>query len=168
MRIPRREIPAQPLLHLWERHKELARKIVAGQKPIEIAKDFNMSTSRISIIMNSPAFKKYVGSLRERVEIGLVDIRKEINKGAQSGVGLLLKLMSDDTKTVDDTQKFKSKLALEFLDRDGHGKVQKVQTQNTTVVLDAAKIQELKMRRQAHLDASRNETEQVKLIHIGG
>lgn len=156
MRIPRRNIPAQPLSYIWERHKDIARRVVAGEKPIDICRDISMTPSRMSIIMNSPAFKKYVDSLRARVEVGLVDIRQEINKGAQKGVGLLLGLMTaPDNEVIDDGKKFKAKLALEFLDRDGHGKVQKVQTQNTTVVLTASTIQELKEKRAKHLEASR-------------
>lgn len=151
MRVPRRPTVAQPLTYLWERHKEIARRVVAGDRPVDIAADIKMTPCRLSIIMNSPAFKKYVESLRGRVEQGLVDIRKEINKGAQEGVGLLLKLMrSNETP---DNQK--AKLALEFLDRDGHGKVQKVQTQNTTVVLTAEKLEELKQKREAQLANSR-------------
>jgi len=158
MRIPRRAIPAQPLTHLWERHKELARLVVAGERPIDIARTLSMTPCRVSIIMNSPAFKQYVDSLRERVEEGLVDIRKEINKGAQVGVSFLLKLMTDarnEEQPITTTEKFKAGLAKDFLDREGHGRVQKVQQTNTMVILNAAKIEELKQKRQAQLDASR-------------
>jgi hypothetical protein len=41
----------------------------------------------------------------------------------------------------------KVKVAQDFLDREGHGKVTKVAQTSTVTVLDAARIEELKQRR---------------------
>lgn len=147
MRHPRRQIPIQPITFLWERHKSIARDVVAGERPVDLARKYSMTQSRVSIIMNSPAFKKYVAELRSRVEVGLADIRKTINKGAQKGVELMMDTLKG-TGAVDDSTKFRVKLAQDFLDRDGHGKIQKVQSQSTHVILNAERIEQLKQRRE--------------------
>ena len=64
MRVPdEHKTPAQPLTHLWERHKEIARRLVAGDRQKDIADDMKMTYSRMSIICNSPAFKTQIQRL---------------------------------------------------------------------------------------------------------
>lgn len=144
MRIPRvrNGVPKQPIQHLWERQKEIARRLVAGHRQIDIALDFNMTPGRMSIICNSPIFKTYLASLSVRREEKAVDISEKIKEGATLGVQHLVDTLQDEKAHVS----LRTKIAMDFLDREGHGKVTKL---GVDVVhhLTSDKIAELKAKR---------------------
>jgi hypothetical protein len=120
---------------------------------IETAKVVGYTPVWVSVVSNSPVFRRYLDSLRDRVEVGLVDIREEINKGAQESVKVLLGLLKDpqaNTQT-------RAKVAMDFLDRAGHAAVKTVRSENLTVTLDADRIRELTLKRDEMLQRSRLE-----------
>lgn len=145
-RVPRRAVPSQPITHLWERQKEIARRLVAGHRQIDIARDYNMTPGRISIICNSPVFKKYLASLSTIREERAVDIGEKIREGATKGAELLVDILSNDNAHIS----LKAKVAMDLLDREGHGKVTKVQTE-VTHHLTGDRIAELKRLREEKL-----------------
>lgn len=153
MRVPSGQLnSAKPVTYLWERHKEVARLLVAGERPVDIAKRLGYTQAWLSTMMNSPVFKDYVRKLSERKDEGAVDIRKQIEEGAQVGVGELLRILKGEgeyREGVSVTQKIK--VAQDFLDREGHAKITKVQTHSTVTVLNEDRIQALKDRRAALL-----------------
>ena len=139
--------PDKPVTYLWERHKEIANLVVAGHRPIDICKELGYTPTWMSIIMNSPVFKKYVASLRVRVEEGLIDVKKKLYEGSTIGVVKLLEILNDK-----DTQKsLQVKVAQDFLDRAGFPKVSKVEQNNVNIVLDTEMIERLKENRTAKL-----------------
>lgn len=139
--------------HLWERHKQIARLLLQGKTLVEVAKEMKYSPVWISVVSNSPVFKKYLESLRGRVELGITDIRTEINNGASKSVGLLIKLM-DDPQTNSQT---KAKIAHDFLDRAGFGAVKTIRSENLSVHLTGDRIAELKEKRENLLRQSQIE-----------
>ncbi len=148
-RIPKKEGGnGSPVRHLWEFHKEIARLQVGGMKPVEIAKRLSITQSWLSTIMNSPVYASYLGTLSARADIDAVDIRKKINEGAETGVLELLKVLKgegDYKHSV--TPTLKVKVAQDFLDRNGQGKVSRVEQTSTITVLNEDRIAELKARR---------------------
>jgi hypothetical protein len=148
MRIPRvrKGIPSQPITYLWERQREIARRLVVGDRQCDIARDLNMTPGRMSIICNSTIFKKYLGSISERREEKACDISEKIRKGAELGVTVLYDALSSNDAHIS----LKAKIAQDFLDREGHGKVSTVKTE-VTHVLTAGKIEELKRLRAERL-----------------
>lgn len=147
MRHPVRSVPKQPITFLWERHKEIARRLIAGHRQIDIAKDYNMSPGRMSIICNSPLLKQYLASLAVRREEKACDIAQLIKQGAQSGAQLLVDIVEGRQ---DAHISLQAKAAMDLLDREGHGKVSTVR-QEVTHHLTSSRIEELKALREDKL-----------------
>ena len=154
MRVPSRNEPAQPVTYLWERHKEVARRVLAGQRPIDICKDLGYTAPWMSTLMNSPVFKEYLAKLRERTESSVLDIRERISKGADKSVDILYNILTDDKTGV--SPALKVKVAQDFLDRDGHSKITKIQGEITQRFIDDSKIIELKNKRALLLQNIKN------------
>ncbi len=57
-------IPANPLQQVTERHREMMRREVCGERPADIARDMGVSTGRLSVIRNSPAYQAELDALR--------------------------------------------------------------------------------------------------------
>ena len=70
--------PAQPLGSLKPHHRSMARDAVAGAKPGELAKIYNMSESSISRIMHSPVFVAEVARLETEADEEAVSVREEL------------------------------------------------------------------------------------------
>lgn len=148
-RIPRKiEGNGSPVQHLWEVHKEIARLAVSGVRPVEIARRLGYTQAWLSTVMCSPVFKKYMDSLSTRADDSAIDIKRRIQEGAETGVLELLKVLKGEGEYKGAVPvSLKVKVAQDFLDREGHGKVTKVQQDTTVTVLDAARIEELKEKR---------------------
>jgi hypothetical protein len=143
---------AKPITYLWERHKEIARRLLAGERPIDICRALGYTQSWLSTIMNSPVFKSYMDKLSEKKDAQALDIRKQIEEGAQVGVSELLKIIKGEGEYREGVSvQQKIKVAQDFLDREGHGKVSKVEHRATVSVLSEDRIKALKERRQALL-----------------
>jgi hypothetical protein len=150
MRVPRvrKGIPSQPITYLWERQREIARRLVVGDRQVDIASDLGMTQSRMSVICNSPIFKKYLSTLTVRREEKAIDISEKIKKGAELGVDVLYDALTDEKAHIS----LKAKIAMDFLDREGHGKVTTVRSE-VTHILTAGKIEELKRLRAERLQS---------------
>jgi len=144
-RIPRGKHKHVNLTNLWEHHKEIARRLLLGERQVDICKAINVSPSWLSIITTSPAFIKYLDSLRARTEIGITDIRKEINAGAIEAVGVLRSLLKSGD------EKVQLATAKDFLDRDGYVPVKKIEQTTVEVHLNSERIEALKAKRAALL-----------------
>lgn len=154
-RIPRKiDGNGSPVSHLWEVHKEIARLQVSGMRPVEISKRLGYTQAWLSTIMCSPVYVKYLGGLSNRADDNAIDIKKRIQEGAETGVMELLKVLKGskavapgETDYSQVPASLKVKVAMDFLDRNGQGKITKVEQTSTVTVLDACKIEELKQRR---------------------
>ena len=134
--------------HLWEVHKEIARLQVGGMRPVEISRRLGYTQAWLSTIMCSPVYVAYLKRLSERADDQSIDIKRKIQEGAETGVCELLKVLKGEAEykgTVPTS--LKVKVAMDFLDREGHGKITKVEQHSTVTVLDAVRIEELKARR---------------------
>lgn len=153
MRVPSGQLnSAKPVTYLWERHKEVARLLISGMRPVDIARKLGYTQAWLSTMMNSPVFKDYVSKLSSRKDDGAVDIRAQIAEGAQVGVSELLKILKgEDVYAEGVSVQQRIKVAQDFLDRDGHAKITKVQTQSVVTVLSEDRIEALKARRQSLL-----------------
>src|SRR3990167_368462 len=140
-------IPQQPITHLWERHKEIIRRLVAGDRQVDIARDLDMTQSRLSIICNSPAFQNQL----KRISAGADEVAKDVQTRIQE--------LSNDAMSVLETAILRGKeeglslktqtdIAKDILDRAGLGSVKKVQS--IDVVLSGADIEEMRLRARPH------------------
>lgn len=151
MRHPRRTIPHQPLQHMWERQKEIARLLVAGKTQKEIGDMLKISQTRMSIICNSPIFKDHVDELSRRRDIEAVDVQETIERASQDAVQFLHRVLRGEVDQASTNTKVK--VAQDFLDRGGYGKTSIQRNENVNITLNASKIEELKQRRKDMLSA---------------
>ena len=78
MRVPSGSLnSAKPVTYLWERHKEVARLLVAGERPVDICRRLGYTQAWLSTMMNSPVFKEYVNKLSERKDENAADAKAE-------------------------------------------------------------------------------------------
>ena len=123
------------------------RRLVAGERPIEIASCLGMTTARLSIIMNSPIFKQELARLSTGADRGAIDVAGRIQETSIKAMEILESLL--DGRAVDKgmTSFQQAKLAQDMLDRAGHGAVQKRQVAVMSTVLTPEDIEELKRRK---------------------
>lgn len=143
MRIPTGNIPSQPLTFMWERHFEILRRTVAGERQIDIARSLNISLSRISIIVNSPLFQTHLLEMRKKANEKAADIHGRLSTLAIESMSVLENaIRQKDAQGISPAHRVK--IAQDVLDRTGHGAIQK--HHNKTELYDARKIEELKKR----------------------
>jgi hypothetical protein len=61
-------------------HREIARRLVLGQKQSEIAKDMNIDEGRLSIIVNSPSMQAEVARLEAQRDNGVHDVTVQLQE----------------------------------------------------------------------------------------
>lgn len=134
MRVPSGVEPAQPLTHMWERHREIARRLVSGDKPREIAQSLGMTETRLSIITNSPVFQIHLQELSAKADEAAADVSGRISKLAIESMTVLENAIRVKSDEISATQR--TKFALESLAMAGFGAVQKVASVSTVLTVD--------------------------------
>ena len=141
MRVPSGDTPSQPLTHLWERHKEIMRRLVAGDRQVDIAKDLQMTQSRMSIICNSPAFKTQLERLSMGADNNALDVQDRVTALSIDAMSVL----EDVLQNGDDLpKKLQVEVAKDIMDRAGHGAVKKTAVLNATLTADD--LEDMRMR----------------------
>lgn len=140
---------AQPLTYMWERHKEIARRLIAGDRQKDIADDLNMTYSRMSIICNSPAFVSHLNRMSVGADNNALDVQDRIEVLSIDAMALLEDALQDNTMAID--PKTRIGVARDILDRAGHSAVKK--TQAVTAVLTAEDIAEMRGRQEKTINA---------------
>jgi hypothetical protein len=77
------------------RHIEIMERLMAGQKQSEIARDMGMSSSRISIIINSPLFQLEFRKKLMKRETKVIEIQTNILEAAVLGSKLEKEVIED-------------------------------------------------------------------------
>lgn len=151
MRIPSGKIPLQPLKHLWERHHEIKRRLVCGERPIDIAGSLGMTTTRLSIIMNSPAFQQELAKEREKADSNARDVQSRLQALSVDSMSLLEQAIKGINGKPKEgiSPALQVKVAQDILDRAGYGAVQK--SIQVSGVLTNEDIEALKKRKEMRL-----------------
>jgi hypothetical protein len=126
-RIPSGRPPNQPLLLISSRHREVMRRLVAGETQHQIAMDMGFTESRLSVICNSPLFKRQLAELNDEVHERYVertgDIQGRLLELQPKAVDVLESIISKkevDGKVV--SLNLKKETALDILELAGSGK----------------------------------------------
>ena len=143
-RIPR-AVLAQPITHLWERHREIIRRLVAGDMQVDIARDMEMTQGRLSIICNSPAFKSELQRLSAGADDNARDVSARIKELSIDAMTILENAILDPAGNI--PIRLKTDIARDVMDRAGFGAVKKMQV--TDVHLTSDDIADLRRRRVA-------------------
>ena len=107
---------------LWDDHKEMARRLVMGEKAVDIAEDMGYSPVTVSIARNSKVFQDHMAVLEAQRDCEAIDVAKRIQELAPIALEKLVKVMDDE----DTTRPLQAKIAMSLLDRAGHGAITKV------------------------------------------
>lgn len=143
MRVPGEQGPSQPLTFLWERHKEIARRLVAGDRQKDIADAMKITYSRMSIICNSPAFKSQLERLSIGADNGALDVQDRVTALSSDAMAVLEDVLQNGDHL---PKKLQVDVARDIMDRAGHGAVKKTAT--ITATLGADDIAEMHKRRE--------------------
>lgn len=156
MRLPSGKIPSQPLTFLWERHKEIARRLVTGEKPRELAHSMGMSEARLSIITNSPAFQAHLARLSAAADENSKNVQARMGELAVESMTILEQAIRVKNDSI--SPALKIKVAQDVLDRAGYGAINK--SASIGLQLSGTDVEELRKRR----DAARAQSAQVTII----
>jgi hypothetical protein len=110
------------ITHLWEDHKEIARRLLMGEKAVDIADDMGYSPVTVSITRNSQIFKDHMAVLEAQRDADSVDVARRIQELAPVALQKLRTIMDDE----DTSKALQTKIAMSLLDRAGHGAITKV------------------------------------------
>ncbi len=126
-RHPSGKLPNQPLLLIKSRHREIMRRLIAGETQHQISVDMNITESRLSIICNSPLFKRELANLESEVKSRYInttaDVQARLNLLQPRAVEVLDELLNK--KEVDGIRvslPLKKDTALDVLELAGSGK----------------------------------------------
>jgi len=75
-------IPSNPLTQVTERHREMMRREVCGERPADIARDMGVSPGRLSVIRNSPAYQEELDELSRAADKDATTIAQRIRRMA--------------------------------------------------------------------------------------
>ena len=120
-----------------ERHHEIKRRLVAGDRYVDIARDMGMTQSWLSIVVSSPVFQMELQKLRAEADREAADVSKRLTNLAPDAMTVLERAVrgrAGDFKPPDGISTAKqADIALTVLERAGHGKPANI-TQSTANV----------------------------------
>lgn len=109
-----RSVERYGLGYIRPRHNEIARRLVCGQKQIDIARQMGLDDGRLSIIVNSPLFKVVLAKLSKLRDEQAVDIQEELRELAPIALDGVVK-----TAMTSPSEKLRLDANKDILDRAG-------------------------------------------------
>jgi hypothetical protein len=128
--------------HMWEIHQEILRRLVAGQKPRQIASELQVTTAMISYIRNSNICRQRMAQLNEERDFSVSQVAKQIAELAPRA----LEVLEEALENPDSPINTRVKVAESLLDRAGFAPVQKVQGTMSHTHFTAEEIEDIKRR----------------------
>jgi len=142
----RRQVPelrrSFQIAELQERHHEVARRLVLGEKPKDIAKALNLCYQTIVSVKNSPILQEQIKLLSGARDAEVVDVAKQIRDLAPKCVKVLNDAIEDD----ETPQALKIKTSLAILDRAGHSVPKNVNLMASHRLVSARDLEMIKSR----------------------
>ena len=136
--------------HMWEIHHEIARRLVLGQKNVEIAEALNVTPVMVSNVRNSPIVQERITILKGARDADTIDLAREIKEVAPEALGLLKDIIRGENDGANAPIGLRARTSENMLARVGHGVPHKVQTENVHTILTAEDIAEIKRRAQCN------------------
>lgn len=123
-----------------ERHHEIKRRLIAGDRYVDIARDMGMTQSWLSIVVSSPVFQMELQKLRAEADREAADISKRLTNLSPDAMTVLERAIrgkNGDFKPPDGISAAKqADIALTVLERDGHGKPQQTTPSTANVKVE--------------------------------
>lgn len=118
-RHPEERTPDTPTIgHLWPHHRSMARALVEGAQPGELAEIFGFTPGQITRIINSPMFQVELKRLEEMADEVAVSVRQDLRRMAERAVEVL----DEQLHRKDVSEKIRQDAAFDVLNRAGYAK----------------------------------------------
>ena len=127
---------------VWEKHHEVLRRIVLGQKNVDIAKDLHCTPQMISDLRNSPLGKEVLKVYMQERDEEVRDMRAQIDEFAPVALSYLEDVITGAAPGV--SPALRARTAENYVSRAGYGTVTRVQTLHATV--SRGEIEQIKQR----------------------
>lgn len=130
-RSPLGKAPVQQIQIIRGKHIEIIRRMIVGESQRKIAADLGMSEGRLSVIVNSPLFKRLYAEeaalVRERFIEKTSAVAEKVNSLQPKAIETLESLLTKDkVNEIRVSPALKREVALDILDLGGNGKRSKV------------------------------------------
>lgn len=126
---------------LQERHREILRRLALGQAPKEIATSLSITPQVVHYVKNSHIGKRELGLIQGARTADAIEVTNQIQELAPEALDTLESLMGDEKES---PGSLRAKIAIDILDRAGHGAVKK--QLNVSHHLSQEDIDDIKMR----------------------
>lgn len=148
--------------HMWERHHEIVRLALLGNKNVEIAEKLNCTPQNISDCLNSKIVRDKLQILRAERDSSTVDVAAAIKNLAPRAVELVDKIMNAEIGGGVIKPELQFKAAMDVLDRNGYAAPKTIRTENIHGVFSRDDLEEMK--KQAHQLAIENNMIDAEIV----
>lgn len=165
-RIPKQLKPVAKghvIVEMWESHHEIARRLLLGQKHVDIAKDMGCTPQTVSNVERSPVVADKLSIMRAARDAGSIDLAKEI----QDLAPLALQRVREALETGQVMGRELNGISIlkecnQLLDREIGKPTQRVDTRNihghfTMADIDRIKARAKELAGTSYIEASTNE-----------
>lgn len=121
-------------------HKEILRRLIAGEKATVIADSLNCTTAVVGYVRHSPLGKEQLDRMHAYADMEAVDVKKRITELAPQALMIMEEIMHNPNAGFSTRRQ----VAESLLDRAGHGAVKQVQIDRG--VLTTEDLNEIKSR----------------------
>lgn len=129
---------------IWEIHDEITRRLVLGEKNVNIAKALNCSEQTVSNVRNSPIIQDKMSVMKGARDAATVDIARDIQEFAPVALDLLKNIVMGKGVGTNASPALRAKEANGFLDRAGFAPIRREQHMHAHLTPDD--IEEIKLR----------------------
>ena len=147
---------------MWDLHHEIARRIVIGQKNVEIAKALKITPVTVSSVRNSPIVQEHVSIMRGVRDAETIDLAKEIKEIAPEALILLKDIIRGDNDGAVASINLRARTSEGMLARIGHGIPHRIQSESVNLHLTSQDIAAIKNRAMLSGNVIDVESQEVK------
>lgn len=91
------KVPQGAIKKINSRHRDIMRRLILGERQCDIAREIGMTESRVSVVVNSPLFRKELAMMQaqldERIIAEKTDVETTLKIAAPDAVEVLKELM---------------------------------------------------------------------------
>ena len=148
---------------MWDIHHEIKRRLLLGQKQVDIAEQLGVTEPMVSYTKNSPIVQRELSYMQAARDTNCVDIAKQIKEYEPQAVKLLGDVMNNPNHPVH----LRVKVAMDILDRGGHAAPTRVTGEILHGHFTAADIDDIKERaRLAREKAAGRDVMPAELVEV--
>ena len=110
---------------IWELHEEITRRILLGQKNVEVSKAVKCSAQTVSNVRNSPVIQDKLAIMRGARDAYTVDIARDIQEFAPKALDLLKDIIDAKGRGANADISLAARTAESWMDRAGHAPIRR-------------------------------------------